>query len=151
MTSFRRILVPYDFSRHADAALDLAIELARLAGARIRLVHVFPLPMEMLSPYELPMPERLVEEVRAAASDRLERALVRVRAQGLEGDAEVDSGPVAETLVDRAAAWGAELIVMGTRGLSGFEHLLLGSVAERVLRTAPCPVLTLRAAPRPEA
>jgi nucleotide-binding universal stress UspA family protein len=151
VTSFRRILVPYDFSRHADAALDLAIELARLAGARIRLVHVFPLPMEMLSPYELPMPERLVEEVRAAASDRLERALVRVRAQGLEGDAEVDSGPVAETLVDRAAAWGAELIVMGTRGLSGFEHLLLGSVAERVLRTAPCPVLTLRAAPRPEA
>jgi nucleotide-binding universal stress UspA family protein len=143
--AFRSILVPHDFSAHADAALDLAIELARVSKARIRLVHVFPLPMEMLSPYEIPLPEKLVEDVRAAASARLEQSLARVRRAGLEGDAEVDSGPIAETLVERAGAGRAELIVMGTRGRSGLQHLLLGSVAERVLRSAPCPVLTVRA------
>ena len=142
---FRRILVPHDFSPHADAALDLAIELAGPSKARIRLMHLFQIPMEMLSPYEVQMPPALVEQVRAAASERLEAALSRVRAAGLEGDAEVDSGRAAEMIVERAAALGVDLIAMGTRGHSGFKHLLLGSVAERVLRTAPCPVLTVRA------
>jgi len=91
------------------------------------------------------MPPDLAEKVRAAASERLEAALSRVRAAGLEGDAEVDSGRAAEVIVERAAALGVDLIAMGTRGNSGFKHLLLGSVAERVLRTAPCPVLTVRA------
>lgn len=142
---FRRILVPHDFSPHADAALDLAIELAGPSKARIHLMHLFQIPMEMLSPYEIPMPPALAEEVRAAASERLEAALARVRAAGLEGDAEVDSGRAAEMIVERAAALGVDLIAMGTRGYSGFKHLLLGSVAERVLHTAPCPVLTVRA------
>lgn len=145
LQSFRSILVPYDFSPHADAALDLAIAVARPVKARVHLVHVFSLPMETLSPYEIPIPEKLVEEVRAAASVRLEQALERVRAAGLEGDAEVDSGSISERIVARAVADAADLIVMGTRGLSGLQHVLLGSVAERVLRTAPCPVLTLRA------
>ena len=142
---FRRILVPHDFSPHADAALDLAIDLAGPSKARIHLMHVFQIPMEMLSPYEIPMPPALVEEVRAAASARLEAALSRVRAAGLAGDAEVDSGLIAEMVVERAAALGVDLIAMGTHGHSGFKHLLLGSVAEHVLRTAPCPVLIVRA------
>lgn len=145
MTSFRSILVPYDFSPHADAALDLAIEVGRLAKSRIVLVHVFRLPIEMLSPYEIQIPEKLADDVRAAASTRLERALERVRGAGLKGIAEVDSGSIAETIVARAAADAVDLIVMGTRGLSGIQHVVLGSVAERVLRTAPCPVMTLRA------
>ena len=101
---FRRILVPHDFSPHADAALDLAIELAGPSKARIHLMHLFQIPMEMLSPYEIPMPPALAEKVRAAASERLEAALARVRAAGLEGDAEVDSGRAAEMIVERAAA-----------------------------------------------
>ena len=72
--------------------------------------------------------------------------LVRVRTAGVAVDAEVDVGPIAETIAERAAALGADLIAIGTRGLSGFKHLLLGSVAERVLRTAPCPVLTVHSA-----
>ena len=91
------------------------------------------------------MPPALVGEVRAAASKRLEAALSRVRAAGLEGGAEVDSGRAAEMIVERAAALGVDLIAMGTHGHSGFKHLLLGSVAEHVLRTAPCPVLIVRA------
>jgi nucleotide-binding universal stress UspA family protein len=145
MRSLRTVLVAHDFSPHAEAALDLAIDLARPSKARICLLHIFPLPMEMLSPYEIPMPPALVADVRAAASARLEKALARVREAGLPGEAEVDSGPIAETLVARAAATGADLIVLGTRGLSGVKHLLMGSVAERVLRTAPCPVLTAHA------
>jgi nucleotide-binding universal stress UspA family protein len=142
---FRRILVPHDFSPHADAALDLAIELAGPSKARIHLMHLFQIPMELLSPYEIQMPPVLVEKVRAAASARVEAALSRVRAAGLEGDAEVDSGRIAEMIAERAVALGVDLIVMGTHGHSGLKHLLLGSVAERVLRTAPCPVLTVRA------
>lgn len=144
MAPIRSILVAHDFSRHADAALDAAIDLARDTKARLHLVHVFPIPMETLSPYEIPMPPQLVSDVRAAASARLETALARVHAAGLEGEAEVDSGPVAELLVERAAERGDDLIAIGTRGLSGLRHLLLGSVAERVLRTAPCPVLAVR-------
>jgi len=71
---FRRILVPHDFSPHADSALDLAIEPAGASKARTRLMHIFHIPMQILSPYEIPMPPALVEEVRAAASARLEAA-----------------------------------------------------------------------------
>jgi nucleotide-binding universal stress UspA family protein len=147
VTSFRKILVPHDFSPHGDAALDLAIELGGLSKAHICVVHVFSIPMEMISPYEIPMPPMLVEEVRAAASVRLENALSRVRARGLKADAELESGgSIADIITERARALRVDLIVMGTRGLSGLKHLLLGSVAERVLRTAPCPVLTVHAA-----
>jgi nucleotide-binding universal stress UspA family protein len=113
---FRRILVPYDFSAHADAALDLAIELAGPSKARIHLVHVFRIPVEMLSPYEIPMPAPLIEAVRDAASARLEAALARVRSAGVACDAEVEVGPIAETITERAAALGADVIAMGTRG-----------------------------------
>ncbi len=145
MSRFRTILVPHDFSEHADRALDLAIELARGSSGRIHVLHVFHIPMEMLSPYEIPMPQNLVEEVRAAASARLEEALGRVRAAGLDGEVELDSGETASTIVARAGALPADLVVMGTRGLGGLKHVLLGSVAERVLRTADCPVLVAKA------
>jgi nucleotide-binding universal stress UspA family protein len=146
---FRDILVPHDFSPHADAALALAIELAAASKGRIHLMHVFGIPVEMLSPYEVPMPMPLVEAVRDAATTRLDAVLARVRAAGVAADAEVEAGPIAEAITQRAAALGADLIAMGTRGLSGIQHFLLGSVAERVLRTARCPVLTTHAPPRP--
>jgi len=69
------------------------------------------------------MPPAPVGEVRAAASERLETALSRVRAAGLEGYAEVDSGRAAEMIVERAAALGVDLIAMGSHGYSGFKHL----------------------------
>jgi nucleotide-binding universal stress UspA family protein len=117
----RRILVPTDFSQASDAALAQARELAGALGASIRLVHV-------------------LDDAAVAGA---------LAADGLGHDAALLTGPVAGTIVEYAQSHAADLIVMGTHGRSGVAHLLLGSVAERVVRTAPCPVLTVRQHPLP--
>ena len=125
MLEIHRILVPIDFSEHAAAALDAAISLAKPFGARIDLLHCYQIHVGGVSPYGLVIPESLDREVREAA--------------------EREPACLQMILGARAEELGADLIVMGTRGLTGLRHVLLGSVAERTLRMAPCPVLTLKA------
>lgn len=142
---YARIVVPHDFSPAADAALEAAIGLAKALGSELHLLHVYHRPVEILSPYEVPLPQSVVEEIRSAAKTRLERALEPVRAAGLEATPHVVEGVPAEAIAETARSLPADLVVMGTRGLSGLKHVLLGSVAERTLRSAPCPVLTVKA------
>jgi len=144
MPTWRRLLVAEDFSEHAAAALDTAISLARELGARVEVVHVYQRPVELLTPYEIALPESVVTEVRNAASERLRGSIEKVRAAGVQGEAHLREGPPAASIVQLAAELPADLIVLGTRGLTGFKHALLGSVAERTLRTAPCPVLAVK-------
>lgn len=142
---YERILVPHDFSPAADAALEAAIGLAKSLGSELHLLHVYHRPVEILSPYEVPLPQSVVDEIRTAAKSRLERALEPVREAGLTGTPHVVEGIPAEAISETARTLPAQLVVMGTRGLSGLKHVLLGSVAERTLRGAPCPVLTVKA------
>ena len=142
---FRTLLVPIDFSTHADGALDLAIELAREHRGEIHLVHAYELPAAVTLAYGVAMPQTVWDGVQKAAQARLEQALARVRAAGIAGTTHLATGPAAEAIAAAAEAQKADLIVMPTRGLTGLKHVLLGSVAERTLRTAPCPVLTIRA------
>ena len=144
MPTWRRLLVAEDFSEHAAAALDTAISLARELGARVEIVHVYQRPVELLTPYEIALPESVVVEVREAASERLKGSIEKVRAAGLQGAAHLREGPAAQSIVALAGELPADLIVLGTRGLTGLKHALLGSVAERTLRTAPCPVLAVK-------
>jgi nucleotide-binding universal stress UspA family protein len=146
-----KILVPTDFSESADAALAYAKTLAGCLGASLHLLHVFTDPygpaMYMPEVY-VPMPEetreRALEDARARLAERLnadEEAYFR-------GARAIVSGLTAKQIVKYAADNGIALIVMGTHGRRGFSHLFLGSVAEHVVRTAPCPVLTVREARR---
>jgi nucleotide-binding universal stress UspA family protein len=142
MAMIKRILCPVDFSEASRHAIDHAAAIARWYQASISALHVYH-PMFMPVP-GLPTPETRVTEdelnrVRAEALTCVESA----RASGVDMDVLIDIGQPARQILGRAAALPADLIVMGTHGTSGFEHLILGSVTEKVLRRASCPVLTV--------
>lgn len=144
MGHFQKILVPVDFSKHADAALALAIELAQEQGAEIHLLHAYELPVAVTMAYGVAIPQAVWDGVQEAVTTRLAEALARVEAAGLRCQSHIATGPAADAIVSAAEAQGIDLIVMSTRGLTGLKHVLLGSVAERTIRTAPCPVLTVK-------
>jgi nucleotide-binding universal stress UspA family protein len=145
VSGFGTLLVATDFSPHSEQALATAIDLAKRLGARIHLVHAFDLPLPLLSPYEVAVPDAYLTETRSAAARRLEAAEARVRAEGVEVEAQLSEVPTAQAICDAARAAGADLIVMGTRGNSGLKHIVLGSVAEHTIRLAHCPVLAVKA------
>lgn len=146
MTDFHKILVPIDFSEHAQQALDDAIDLARRFGAELHLLHCYSITPAMVSPYGIAIPENLDRDVRIAARRRLAEWGDKARAAGCNVVEEVIAGFPAEQIVAQAEKLGIDLVVIGTRGLSGLKHVLLGSVAERTIRTARCPVLTVKRA-----
>lgn len=143
MARFETLLVPHDFSDDAEAALDAAVELARRLGARLHLLHVYQQPVDVLSPYGIAIPPNVGPELRAAAQTRLEKLAERI--PDLQVQVHVAEGPPALAIAETAEALAVDLVVMGTHGRTGLRHLLLGSVAERTMRTAPCPVLTVKA------
>jgi universal stress protein A len=141
-----RILVPVDFGPHSNRAMHYAAELATQFGARVELLHVVEDPFvsgAWSSEVYMPsMPELLVE-LTAKARLRLGDLKATLPA-ALAAEAAVVVGHPRETIPDHARDGRFDLIVMGTHGRSGLSHLVLGSVAERVLRNAPCPVLIVR-------
>jgi nucleotide-binding universal stress UspA family protein len=145
MAGFRKILVPVDFSTHSARALQLGMELAKSFGAKLHLLHCYQINVGAISPYGVVIPESFDRDIREAASRQLAQWREKVTAQKLEVEAEISSMFPSEAIASTAERIGADLIVMGTRGLSGIKHVLLGSVAERTVRIAPCPVLTLKA------
>jgi nucleotide-binding universal stress UspA family protein len=139
------ILVPVDFSGCSSAAVDTALDLARLTGARLTLVNAYGVPVTWLPDGGAYVPTRPeLAELERTALGELEPVRRRLAEAGVAVEARAVEGPPAETIVQAAREAGADLIVMGTHGRTGLKHLLLGSVAERVLRTAACPVLTVR-------
>ena len=145
MGHFRRILVPLDFSEHSQAALTLATELAKQHDAEIHLVHAYELPTAVTMAYGVAIPQSVWDGVQEAALARLEEGRAKVAAAGVKVSTHLATGPAADAVTNAAETFGADLIVMGTRGLTGLKHVLLGSVAERTIRSAPCPVLTVKA------
>jgi nucleotide-binding universal stress UspA family protein len=140
----RTILVPTDFSTHANAALEYAMELAATFGARLHLLHAYHVDIPVAGPGGIALPANFYDEFRKAAKANLDELLQRVKERGIQADGEVVPAPPAIAILDSAEQLPADLVVMGTRGRTGLAHVLLGSVAERTVRMAPCPVLTLR-------
>jgi nucleotide-binding universal stress UspA family protein len=138
-----RILVPTDFSAAADAALDAARAIADRFGATIHLLHVMHEPAESGAEMYVPeTPEARAERLRDAM-DRLGHRLGAAdESKRRGGHTEVMSGAPADAIVERARHF--DLVVMGTHGRRGMAHVLMGSVAERVVRQAQCPVITVR-------
>ncbi len=135
------ILVATDFSDTAAAGLAWALEIAGDHGAKIHLVHALLLPNAMTD--YLPSPPDLTKELGLAANRRLEQTLSEVRDAGIEATGEVRLGLPSEAIVEATRESRPDLVVVGTRGLSGLEHLLLGSTAARIVQHAPAPVLTV--------
>lgn len=143
MRKIRRILHPTDFSRAAQPAFAAAVALARQNRARLLLLHVIARPR---GPYL--GKDYMTAETYAAIAGReaeagLATALGKARKAGVRAMAQVVEGIPFVEILRVAKREGADLIVMGTHGRTGLSHLLLGSVTERVVRLAPCPVLTL--------
>ena len=144
--SLGTILVATDFSESAAHATDMAIDYARKFGAKIVLVHAYEVHLPAAAPamtggYSIP--EGFFEELAAAARARVDQAVTEIEECGVTCEGVSVDLPAAMAVVDEAVERKADLIVMGTRGLTGLKHMALGSVADRVVRTAPCPVLTV--------
>lgn len=145
---FKRILVPMDFSPPSDAALEYARSLAARYGASLQLLHVAEDPYRAFYSAEVLVPEveGLRDEILAETANRLTACLRPADLAEFRATAESIIGTPATSIVEYAGGHDIDLIVMGTHGRGGMSHLLMGSVAERVVRTAPCPVLTVREA-----
>ena len=148
MTAINRILVPVDFSAHSDRAIEYALAMGKHFGACVELFHVVEDPFES-GGWGSEVYISDLDGIRQRAMDDARARLERCRATLSAGDfsivATVRMGHVAHTIVEYAATTPADLIVMGTHGRTGLAHFIIGSVAERVVRLAPCPVLTVGA------
>jgi nucleotide-binding universal stress UspA family protein len=143
-SSIRTIVVATDFSETAGVAVERACELARAHGARLVVVNSLTLdPLPLGGPELMVLPPDFETQVREASLKALSEVVERARAKGVKAEAELETGSPAAAIVAAASRLGADLLVLGTRGNTGFKHLLLGSVAEAVVRDAECPVLTV--------
>lgn len=145
MISYRNILCPTDFSEASNAALTHAEDLARRLDANLVLAHVVE---PLMAPIEYGVPSAALvgygDAARARARIHLETAAHALRTRGVRTRVIVTAGAAAGQICDLARQEQADLVVLGTHGYTGLKHALLGSTAERVVRTCPCPVLTVR-------
>jgi nucleotide-binding universal stress UspA family protein len=140
----RRILVPIDFSEHAEAVVEWAAHLAEEHSSRVVLLHVYHLPVEFQQMEGAYLPADFWNSVKEEAKRQLAHYGDRLRARGLDVDEVTREGYPATVIEEEVERQGADMVVIGSRGRTGLKHLLLGSIAERVVQKAPCPVLTIK-------
>ena len=142
----QHILVPTDFSAYADQALDYAIDLAQKLQARLTLVHIIDTtPLGVVEGATM-LPPSYWQELETGVAQRMEESLKPIHDVGLQGETVIVHGVPFQAIIDTAKEKGVDLIIMGTHGRTGLTHVLMGSVAEKVVRLAPCPVLVTRGA-----
>ena len=143
----KTILVPSDFSSHAAKALETAVELAKVFEAKIVIVHAYlvqpPPSVSMQGGYVIP--EGYFEQARDHAHQQVELLASQQKGSGVEVEGKAVEAAASQAILEAAEEIAPDLIVMGTRGQTGLKHVLLGSVAERIVRLADCPVLTVKA------
>ena len=142
--ALRKVLAATDFSPTGEHACSVAASLAKQLGAELHVAHAFDIPLTVVTPYEVTIPDSLIRDSRAAARKKLDATAAGLRSHGLEPKTHLTEVPAAPAIADLARELSADLVVVGTRGHTGLKHVLLGSVAERTLRLAPCPVLTVK-------
>ncbi len=152
---FHDILVPIDFSAGSMEALRLAGRLAGKCNARLLLLHVEPLsavapPTGMLTDGLWERLESVQDAICQSARESLQRLAEEVVPPGVATRARVLTGPAGQVILDVVLRGEVDLVVLGTHGRTGLPRVLVGSVAERVVRHSPVPVLVAKAAPRAE-
>ncbi len=138
---FRHVLVAFDGSEAASRAFDLALGVAGLAGARLTVLSVAQVPEFVETVNEL---DDATEAARGLLQAAMRRLLARAEAGRTTVETRLEVGHPADRILAFAEEHGVDLIVMGRRGLSGISRWVLGSVSDRVLHHAPCPVLIVR-------
>ena len=143
---WKRICCPIDFSDASRAAMEVAADLARRTGAELVLLHAYPIPGYTFPDGSVVASPKMMQDL----ADQAERHREEWRAQAVQlvgaprvGTQKAVGEPAAE-IVSFARSAGVDLVVVGTHGRTGLEHALMGSVAERVVRRAHCPVLSVR-------
>jgi nucleotide-binding universal stress UspA family protein len=139
-----KILVAIDDSKHSEAAIHVVANNFKPQTTEVRILHVLT-PIVLSAPPQMSRgyaPELEQQGIQARAL--LDKYAQQLRAEGYKVDSAVESGDVRETIIDSAARWHADLILLGSRGHKGMGRLLLGSVAESVVRHAHCSVLVVR-------
>ncbi len=149
MTGIRRILVPVDFSECSHRALDYAVFVAERFDATVEVLHVWEAPqyagMEVVVQMPGDVHQSLAQFVQDQARAELRKMMAPLEARGdVRVNEHLETGEPCDVIVRRVTELGCDLVVVGTHGRRGISHLLMGSVAERVVRRAPCPVLTVR-------
>jgi nucleotide-binding universal stress UspA family protein len=148
-TNIRHILVAHDFGETANAGLAYALDLAEKLNARVTVVHAYEIPVYGF-PEGLAFTPEVTGRIEAVSRKALDGLVEHARRPGLEIKGVLRLGPAWSEISAAATESKADLIVIGTHGRRGFAHALLGSVAEKVVRSAPCPVLTVHGR-KPEA
>jgi nucleotide-binding universal stress UspA family protein len=148
--SWKTILVPHDFSSSANHAAAIARDEAKVHGARIILLHVIDLPHQFqpdtaIVPEPGAPPIGVKDYAVAKADEHLKDLAARLAKDGATATVFIRVGNPIDEINEFAKDNGVDLIVMGTHGRAGLQHLLMGSVAERVVRSSRVPVLTVRA------
>lgn len=140
------ILVATDFSETAKKAMETAVDMARHFEAQLIILHAYNVEIPIASPMMTGgyvLPDGFFEEIGKQARLQVEAAAQEISDKGVAAIGIAIDEPAALAIVDEATRRDADMIVMGTRGLTGLKHLALGSIADKVVRTAPCPVLTV--------
>lgn len=139
----KTILVPTDFSANAEQALDYAVALAAKLDAKVFLLNVIVMQM-MGAEYGIAVTQSMVDDVMQGNQKALDQLIAARGGKAAFGPTQLEFGDARTVIEQTTRKLGADLIVMGTHGRRGVKRLLLGSVAESVVRTAPCPVLLVR-------
>jgi nucleotide-binding universal stress UspA family protein len=145
---FKRMLVAYDGSNDSKKAVEAACALAKRLGSILELIHVYSVPIYT---YGGPggLPQVSIQTLETSAKERalkvVDEGVKLAGEEGVEALGEaLESASVVEAIVERASKDSVELVVIGTRGMTGFKKMLLGSVSNGVINHSPCPVLVVR-------
>ena len=146
----QNVLLAIDESSHSEAAIS-SVERFRPETARIRVIHVVEWPQRLAAPFCFAEGSSAADSVLAvhdamgkAGRELLTRAEARLRLAGFEVDSHLGEGDARQEILNQAAAWPADLIVLGSHGRTGLDRFLLGSVSDNVVRHAPCSVEIVR-------
>ena len=143
MWSIKKILVPTDFSKPSEAALEAAVEVAKKFDASIVLMHAYQMPVYPYPVTAMVTPLDLVAHIEQGARKALETAVASHAAAGVPIETSLCAGHAWEQILRAGKEFDTGLIVIGSRGLRGLPRALMGSTAERVVRYSPVPVMTL--------
>ena len=142
---FQVIVVPVDFSDYSLRALPYAVSLAERFGARLKIVYINEPSLQVSDVAWVGVDERTIDEDHLTEARRaLEKLVLDKIPTDISVDAEILTGDPVDKIVAYATDQNADLIIMATHGRGGLSHVLMGSVAEHVVRKGPCPVLTLK-------
>ena len=144
MITLKRILVPTDFSETSEVAAKYARALAAVFNCDLHLIHVLENPYLAYDPLSFMPPPNFFEELEAQTRDRLKRLLADWEPLQPHVEIVATRGSAFVEIIQYAKAHNIDLIVLGTHGRGPIAHMLMGSVAEKIVRKAPCPVLTVR-------